>query len=642
MSDDKTGKRLATFKVDVTRKAQKSGRVAGDVKETLFINYYKTAKENKATQATLYEMDVKARKQLARKVEKHFAFTDPVPYLLRENARVVGLHDQSVVFDALTPAQQAIVLDQLRAEGSADTLNDYTYTFTTFKASELPSTDWERTATTFIDHELGRDRSGHGNWGSPRHFPKHYNIIVGLEKAILKDGFSKDAPVLVGCLRPNEDTGRIGLNGGNHRVQAVRNLIKAGKLPEGFKIPAIATFTDLGGSQPWPKVDNRSRTRRRNGLTHRKRNETMESGLKRYQHDALMPLYKEHVFYLLRVLKTAAKQDLIDIGEFRKQIPKWRKAATCHEVAINEAGGLDLETHQNRLGKEREYTKHLAAKNVGRDLRVRIIWDLLAGVLDEDPALESVNPYPKKTIELGHEWTGVRCPFCDKIYYSDEWTKEIDGEHMDGTVDWHWEATGIDYNIKQCEHLIAGSDTDSWLDIDFEELIDRYLPDDVEHKKRAQNEVIHALESRGMLRREDGTRDDSYWFTNHSLKEIEDELKKITESREGNEARDNRRKRTNMGTIKYDPTKCEEQRNTIRKYFEGRGFEMDRYFNLKKTANNVTRRIVFQTTSFRIERMLRHDDGSIKWIHEGGGYYKDFELPATPGGLLKQKAKKKA
>jgi len=263
---------------------------------------------------------------------------------------------------------------------------------------------------------------------------------------------------------------------------------------------------------------------------HRKRNDTMESGLKRYQHDALMPLYKEHAFYLLRVLKTAAKQDLIDLVKFRKHIPKWRKAATCHEVAINEAADIDIETHQNRLGKEREYTKHPAAKNVGRDLRVRIIWDLIAGVLDEDPELESVKPYPKKTIEFGHEWTGVRCPFCDTIFYSDEWTKEIDGEHMDGTVDWHWENTGTDYGT-QCSHLIAGSDTNFWMDIDFEKLLDQYLPEVPPHVN-AHRELIDALTSHMVLREVDGTQDDTYWFSKHSLKEIEDAIKEMPELNE--------------------------------------------------------------------------------------------------------------
>ena len=267
------------------------------------------------------------------------------------------------------------------------------------------------------------------------------------------------------------------------------------------------------------------------------RNDTMQSGLKRYQHDALMPIYKEHAFYLLRVLKTAVKLDLIDIDEFRGQIPKWRREAKCHEVAINEFANLDLETHQNRLGKEKEYTEHPVARNIGRDLRVKIIWDLIAGVLDEDPQLKSVKPYPEKTLALGHEWTGVKCPFCHTIFYSDEWTKEIDGEHLDGTLDWHWENTGTDYNDKPCKHLMGGSDINFWLNDDFNEIVDEYSTFQFDEK-----DVVGALEERGLLDREEGTQDDHYWFSQHSLKEIEDAIKEIPELNE-NDAKTNRKPR---------------------------------------------------------------------------------------------------
>jgi len=191
--------------------------------------------------------------------------------------------------------------------------------------------------------------------------------------------------------------------------------------------------------------------------------------LKAYQRDALMPLYKEHAMYLLRVLKTAS--NLIDIKDFAKRIPEWRERATCHEIAINNYGVV-LQTHENKLGKEKEYTRHPAAKGVGRDARVRLIWDLVASAIEEDPTLETVKPYRDKQQILGHPWKGIKCPFCSEIYYSHVFERVVDGMHLDGTEDWHWMDIELQFSdFFDCDHLIAGSDTNTWLSSAFEEYV---------------------------------------------------------------------------------------------------------------------------------------------------------------------------
>jgi hypothetical protein len=52
--------------------------------------------------------------------------------------------------------------------------------------------------------------------------------------------------------------------------------------------------------------------------------------LKKYERDALLPLYQEHAEYLLRAIKTG---DIID--QIYAKIDTYIEVATCHEIAIN-------------------------------------------------------------------------------------------------------------------------------------------------------------------------------------------------------------------------------------------------------------------------------------------------------------------
>lgn len=172
----------------------------------------------------------------------------------------------------------------------------------------------------------------------------------------------------------------------------------------------------------------------------------LEKKLKLHQREVLLPLYQEHAFYLTRVVKTLVeKDDNFNLDLFIKSISSWQLVATCHEVAINESSSLQLETHQNKLGKERDYTNHEKAKNVGRDDRVRIIWGYLYNNLINTELFDSVKIY-NDLANIPH----VYCPVCDKILFKAQ--KMVLGRHRDGTENFVWEYE--DYYEDHYAHMI--------------------------------------------------------------------------------------------------------------------------------------------------------------------------------------------
>jgi hypothetical protein len=167
--------------------------------------------------------------------------------------------------------------------------------------------------------------------------------------------------------------------------------------------------------------------------------------LKAYEREALLPLYYQHAEYLLRVIKT------VKIAEWiLAKIDTYIEVATCHEVAINSLSSLQLETHQNRLGKEREYTNHAQAKNVGRDLRVRLVWAIIKSELEKDLTLANYAIYENLSdIPDGR----VFCPICGHVIREYQYERIIDSIHEDGTENYHY---SISYDIEDpCEHLIV-------------------------------------------------------------------------------------------------------------------------------------------------------------------------------------------
>lgn len=175
--------------------------------------------------------------------------------------------------------------------------------------------------------------------------------------------------------------------------------------------------------------------------------------LKRYAREALVPLYYKHAHeYLLRVIKTAIELDR-DLSDFVANLNTFHKVATCHEIAINEYLHFYLATHQNPLGWEREYTNHpiARAKNIGKRLRVRIIWEFIIHELRENPSLEGYKPFDG-LLKNGSA-PNIYCPVCKEPLYDTR--QEIIGYHDDGTPNTVWEGVFI-----PCEHYMGFADSD--------------------------------------------------------------------------------------------------------------------------------------------------------------------------------------
>lgn len=149
--------------------------------------------------------------------------------------------------------------------------------------------------------------------------------------------------------------------------------------------------------------------------------------LKAHQREALLPLYEAHATYLLRAIKT------LDIAqEVLDRLPTYLEVATCHEVALNSLSGALMDTHQNPLGLEAVYTEHPKAKNVGRDLRVRLIWSLIQEALEADITLADYETYFPEQINAQETY---KCPYCNCVHYVLE--REVIDYHDDGTPNFY-------------------------------------------------------------------------------------------------------------------------------------------------------------------------------------------------------------
>ena len=171
--------------------------------------------------------------------------------------------------------------------------------------------------------------------------------------------------------------------------------------------------------------------------------------LKTYQKTALAEMYQDHAVYLARMIKTAAKSTS-QLNSFMSQIDTFQTQATCHEIAINNELHCNIETHQNQKGHERQYTnkaqeiaKARNVRPVGRDLRVKIIYEIIQQMWEENQFADL-----EKFDDDLEERPLVICPFCQKII-ADSY-KVVDGIHEDGSDEWHW-----DYTWDFCDHYAA-------------------------------------------------------------------------------------------------------------------------------------------------------------------------------------------
>lgn len=187
--------------------------------------------------------------------------------------------------------------------------------------------------------------------------------------------------------------------------------------------------------------------------------------LKKFQRDSLMPLYVKHAEYLCRMIKTMAEEDdceTVVIERLYMIIPSLIQSSKCHEVALNDANhfGFQIPTHQNPLGCEEEYTNHPDAKKVGRDLRVKLIWELVESELREDITLSKFKSYDASNFNSDKN---VCCPFCNEILAHYE--LNVIGYHEDGTQNTAYQCMSVD----RCACFLLQDDFGS---VEFDETLD--------------------------------------------------------------------------------------------------------------------------------------------------------------------------
>ena len=203
---------------------------------------------------------------------------------------------------------------------------------------------------------------------------------------------------------------------------------------------------------------------------------------KQYQIAQLYTLYTQHAEYLLRVIKSVAQSEQ-EITEFAGKIEQYISEATCHEIAINSFFHCDLATHQNSRGKERQYCEHPAAEHVGRDLRVKLVWELIQSEISENSSLDQF----KKYSDLNRV-KEIVCPYCNTVLFRQG--REYMGVHEDGTANYQesWE------EVNYCECWVMNDFQDTQVDEEVNSLL-----------KEIQNEVddcrehISPIESLGFL-----------------------------------------------------------------------------------------------------------------------------------------------
>ena len=128
----------------------------------------------------------------------------------------------SLPFETLSLEKQAVVEEAFKSEGISDMIQNYTYDFVTCTEDQLPASYWENPVSkaSFIDPV------------------KTITKIETLEKKIQQEGFNPQFPLLLTGM----SEGRVGVDGGHHRLQAVRNLIEKNLLDRNFSIPCLIRY----------------------------------------------------------------------------------------------------------------------------------------------------------------------------------------------------------------------------------------------------------------------------------------------------------------------------------------------------------------------------------------------------------------
>ena len=192
---------------------------------------------NKAV--TAQPLTVKQHKTISVKLSREWAYTDKRG-VYAESDRIESLFKSAKPFNAWPPQTQAIIMEQLKAEHRDRHVDDFVYAFGTFKESEFGASYWESWALEYIDVYYYK-KYKYTETSETMH--DHYIKVKKLMRLIKQNGFDYTQPLMINCLPAWMDRpSKFWQSGGHHRLQAIRNLIKAGELQKSFRFPVLCCF----------------------------------------------------------------------------------------------------------------------------------------------------------------------------------------------------------------------------------------------------------------------------------------------------------------------------------------------------------------------------------------------------------------
>ncbi|MFX0102419.1 MAG: hypothetical protein ACFFCS_22830 [Candidatus Hodarchaeota archaeon] len=130
-------------------------------------------------------------------------------------------------FSTFNKDKRDLILKTLIEEGKEYELADFVFKFKRLPIYKLPSSAWEDPIEQAKKH----------NMDAMEFSVYHFNKIRELEFSIL-EGYDKNKPILIEASIIHSQF-HYAVRGGNHRLQACRNLIDKDLLPRDFRIPSI-------------------------------------------------------------------------------------------------------------------------------------------------------------------------------------------------------------------------------------------------------------------------------------------------------------------------------------------------------------------------------------------------------------------
>jgi predicted GNAT family N-acyltransferase len=182
-------------------------------------------------------------KRVAKRVKREFAFTgsentmEPLP-----DASYYQIASRP--YEDLDPWQQRYVLSQAMdpnvesnrtpAEAHQE-VAEYTCTFHSIPLHEFPVSYWEQAASrlvALVDDGTFDDET--------RYLAMQVQRVFDLQLKIDDEGFDRKQPIVV--LGIATDNPRFAIDNGHHRIQALRNLARQGKVKPGMAVPVVIRF----------------------------------------------------------------------------------------------------------------------------------------------------------------------------------------------------------------------------------------------------------------------------------------------------------------------------------------------------------------------------------------------------------------